>query len=252
MTRGKLEVELLQKIKHVIGRTDWDKACVLQANPDVNYHFCNEILRAVFYERAGEWDVSKCERRSIFVSQASYPIKGLHYLLQALPAVLNVFPDAHIYVGGDDPTDKKEFGIIPYGCYLNNLIKELNLEAHVRFLGILPEVEMAERFLRANVFVSASSIENSSNSVCEAMLLGVPIVSSYVGGISNLLLDQSEGFLYPHDATYMLAYYICKIFEDDELAMQMSKKAVSKMQKIANRELNAACNMELYKELSVL
>lgn len=247
--RGALEIPLLKKTKHVMGRTDWDKACVMQINPSVKYHFCKEILRDVFYERAGQWALGRCERYSIFVSQASYPIKGLHCLLQALPIVLERYPGTHVYVAGNDPIHTA-YGMSSYGYYLDSLITQLHLEGYVSFLGPLWETEMAERFLYSNVFVSASSVENTSNSVCEAMLLGVPVVSSYVGGVSNVLNDKTDGFFYPYDAEYMLAYYICCIFENAELAEKMSKNAVRNMRVITDREFNTAQNIEIYKEIS--
>ena len=51
--RGELEIEALKKLRHVIGRTDWDRETVLEINPDLTYHFCNETLRRPFYE--GRW-----------------------------------------------------------------------------------------------------------------------------------------------------------------------------------------------------
>lgn len=47
-------------VKHVIGRTDWVRACIEAINPDIQYHFCNEILRDRFYEEAGSWKYENC------------------------------------------------------------------------------------------------------------------------------------------------------------------------------------------------
>ena len=70
---------------------------------------------------------------------------------------------------------------------------------------------------------SPSVIENSPNSIGEAMLLGVPIVASDVGGVSSLVEHWKNGFLYQADAPYMLAYYIGKIFEDSLMTEKMSQ-----------------------------
>ena len=83
--RGKCEIESIKRVRHVIGRTDWDEACVKAINPQVDYHFCDEILRNVFYKNAGTWDSNVCQKHSIFIGQVHYPIKGFHYLLRALP-----------------------------------------------------------------------------------------------------------------------------------------------------------------------
>ena len=93
--RGKYEIEAIKKTKYVIGRTDWDKACTEQINPNVKYYKCNETLRDSFYENT--WDIDKCNKHTIFLSQANYPIKGFHYMLEAMPIILIKYPDTQIY-----------------------------------------------------------------------------------------------------------------------------------------------------------
>lgn len=73
------------------------------------------------------------------------------------------------------------------------------------------------RYLASSVFVSVSTIENSPNSVGEAMLFGCPVVSSCVGGVLDMLEHGQEGFLYQASAPYMLAWYVGCVFRDDGL-----------------------------------
>ena len=247
--RGKYEIEALRKVKHVIGRTDWDRACVTQINPNVNYHFCNEILRKTFYHH--EWDLDKCEKYSIFVSQATYPIKGLHFVLEALPLIIRQYPQTHLYVAGPDVTCsnggiKGQLKLTAYGKYIKKLIKKYNLHNYVTFCGVLDEEQMCERYLCSHVFVSASSIENSPNSVCEAMILGMPVVSSDVGGVKNLLEHGKEGFIYQHDAPYMLTFYITQIFDNTNYAIEICKMARNKMLRISDPQNNLKRNLEIY------
>ena len=96
--RGELEVKALQKACHVIGRTDWDKACTTQIHPQVAYHFGNETLREAFY--TGQWTYENCQKHRIFASSCFYPIKGFHYLLEALAEVIKTYPDATLAVPG--------------------------------------------------------------------------------------------------------------------------------------------------------
>lgn len=97
---GAFEIKALQKVRHVIGRTTWDRACTYQINPDAQYYFCNETLRGEFYKH--NWDICQCERHAIFVSQGSYPIKGLHFMLEAMTLILKHFPNTKLYVGGQN------------------------------------------------------------------------------------------------------------------------------------------------------
>ena len=83
--RGEIEEEYIRSVYHIIGRTSWDKAHIWAINPDAKYHFCNETLRPTFYNH--KWEYDKCEKHTIFLSQASYPIKGLHKVLEAMPQI---------------------------------------------------------------------------------------------------------------------------------------------------------------------
>jgi glycosyltransferase involved in cell wall biosynthesis len=182
-------------------------------HPAVNYHFCNETLRPSFYNEA--WNLTSCEKHSIFVSQCSYPLKGFHLMLEAMAQIVKDYPDAKLYTTGKSPlklTAKQKLRQNYYHKYLGKLIRRYHLEDHVVFLGFLNEKAMCEAYKKANVFVSPSSLENSSNSVGEAMILGTPVISSDVGGIKNLMEHEKDGYLYQADAPYMLAHYVKKIF----------------------------------------
>lgn len=249
--RGKNEVESIKKTDHIIGRTTWDKACILQANPRAKYHFCNETLREEFYKH--EWNMDKCEKYSIFLSQGQYPIKGLHYVLEAMPIILKRYPYAKVYISGKDITKsdtiKDRLLITYYGKYIKKMIRKLNLENSIIFTGPLDEQKMCERYLESNVFVCPSSIENSPNSLGEAMILGVPCVASNVGGISDMLKDKDEGFVYQADAHYMLAHYICEIFENKDLALSFSRKARNHALKTHDREENTKRLIHIYNKI---
>lgn len=224
--KGELESDTLKKTKHIIGRTTWDLACASQVNPKATYHFCNETLREKFY--AKQWSYSECEKYSIFASQASYPIKGVHFLIEALPYIVSRFPKTKLYISGKSlyPTSIFEkLKMTAYSKYILSLIDKYNLKDHVIFTGTLNEEEMVNQYLNSNLFVCPSSIENSPNSLGEAMLLGVPCVASYVGGVPDMLENLKEGYLYQHDAHYMLAHYVCRIFSDVDLAEKFSKNA---------------------------
>lgn len=217
--RGKIEIETIRQSKYICGRTKWDEFCSSFINPDFQYFKCHCILRHQFYD-APKWDITKIRRHSIFVSQAQYPVKGFHHLLKALTLIQKEFPDIEVNVAGNNPFEYNP----EYAYYLDELLKEVKVK--VTFVGNVGAEVMINLFLASNVFVSASNIENSPNSISEAMLLGVPIVSSLVGGCDDLIENRFNGLLYQHDAYYMLAGYISEIFNDDDLAVRLSKNAI--------------------------
>lgn len=226
--RGKYEVEALERVNHVMGRTDWDRACCEIINPNIKYHYVQEMMREEFYGE--KWTYEKCEQYSIFMSQGSYPLKGLHLALEAIMLLRKEYPNVKLYVAGTDivkcESPQQKLRRTYYAKYLKYLIKKWNLKNNIIFLGQLNAKKMQERFLLSNVFISSSSIENSPNSIGEAMLLGTPIVASDVGGVSSLIEHGKNGFLYQADAPYMLAYYIKLLFGNLKLANQISNLGI--------------------------
>lgn len=220
--RGEFEVAALKKVRHVIGRTGFDCACVHQINPSAEYHRCNETLRPEFYEET--WRLERCQRDSIFVSQGNYPIKGFHMALQALAILKRDYPDVKLITTGEDPRVKgwkAKLRQSSYARYLSNLIHNLGLDERVSFLGSLSAEQMRDQYLLAHVALNPSSIENSSNAIGEAQSLGVPVVASFVGGTPDLMDGLSDGLLYPFDEPYMLAYSIDQVLGSDEYALRL-------------------------------
>lgn len=196
--RGEMEIEAVRLAGSVTGRTAWDLHYTKEWNPSVTYFHMNETLRSNFY--TGSWEESRCVPHSIFLSQGDYPIKGLHYMLLALPGIREQYPDVKVRVAGSCITEhgtwKQKLKISEYGKYLRSLIRQHHLEGQVQFLGRLDAGAMKEQYLKSSLFVCCSTIENSPNSLGEAMLLGMPCVSADVGGIPSIFRDGEDGILY--------------------------------------------------------
>ena len=163
----------------------------------------------MFYQR--KWEYDKCDKHTIFLSQAGYPIKGLHKVLEAMPLVLRHFPDARLRVAGQSIVDKPFYRMSGYGKYIQSLINKLSLNDKITFLGTLSEEEMCEQYLRTNVFICPSSIENSPNSLGEAQIMGVPHLAASVGGVPDMMKGNEE-CLYRFEEIEMLAEKICDVF----------------------------------------
>ena len=223
--RGALERQALEKAGHVIGRTDMDRAVTGQINPRRGYHFCNETLRSDFYRDS--WNYDGCTKHRIFLSSSVFPFKGAHYLLEAMPLILAQYPDAEIAITGDSffmanlPAKLRQDY---YHRYLAQLADKNGLREKIHFLGALSAQQMKREFLNCNVFVLPSTIENSPNSLGEAMLLGVPCVAADVGGVANMM-HPGQGYVYQSTAPYMLAYYVMEVFDRQEQAQEMGARA---------------------------
>ncbi|MBO6217331.1 MAG: glycosyltransferase family 4 protein [Prevotella sp.] len=229
--RGEYEKQLFRECRYIMGRTAWDRAQVLTINPQITYFHGGEILRTEFYE--GKWDYNKCVPHTIFASQAGYPLKGLHKIISALGTVIKQYPDLQLRVAGRDITFNKgtwkdKLRISTYGKIIKGLIKKHNLTGHVIFTGPLDAEEMKQEYLRSNVFICPSSIENSPNSIAEAQILGVPVLASQVGGIPDMMQGDEE-HLYRFEEIEMLAHKIVQLFEkQDEIDTEPMRQVALK------------------------
>ena len=247
-----LEKEYLLRTKNIIGRTDWDFAHSKVINSKANYHFCNESLRDGFYT-SKKWSLNTCSTHTIFLSQAAYPIKGLHQVIKSVALLKHSFPNLTIRVGGsnilNNTTFKDKLRRSGYGNYINGLLKQYNLQENVIFLGRLTEQEMITEYRKAHVFVCPSSIENSPNSLGEAQILGVPSISSYVGGTSNMTENGNIGLLYRFEEIEMLSNCISQIFNSNTLALDLSKKGIKIAELRHNRDINFNTTNDIYKTI---
>lgn len=224
----KVEREMIKSVKHIIGRTTFDKSHALNINPDVQYYKCNEILRNTFYD-GSTWGYDSCQPHTIFLSQSSYPIKGLHQLLKAMPHILKRYPDTMIRIAGSNifASDSFKQRLIrsSYVKYIARLIKKLGLQNHIQFIGPLNADQMKKEYLNCNVFICPSSIENSPNSLAEAQILGVPCVASFVGGIPDMIPNKNHGVLYRFSDSIMLAYSVCEVFSSPWASAEQIQEA---------------------------
>lgn len=246
--RSFFECQALKKIRWVIGRTDYDYAYATINNESVHYFVCNETLRKEFAE--SRWEFDECNKHQIIMSQGYYPLKGVHIVIESLQYVVKRYPDVRLIVAGPDIIRQQTWtGRIRgtgYANYLRNLIEKYGLKSNVHFIGTQSGDEMCQKYLESNLFISASSTENESNSLGEAKLLGMPVVASYVGGVGSRITHRVDGLAYQYDDPIMLANYICEMFENPEQAIALGKKARENAKSISDLERNVDTLLSIY------
>lgn len=248
------EIESIKRTNIIMGRTEWDEACSKAINPESQYILCGESLRTAFYDNNEEWSSSKCIPHTVYFSQCNSQVKGMHLVLPQLPQLIKTYPDFHMYVGGDSPLSDGGVGDFfkksSLELYLTKLVEKYRLQNHVTFLGPQNAEQVVRNLQKANVFLSSSLIENSPNSVGEALMIGTPIVSSDVGGVKDFITHGHNGFIYPMDEPYMIPYYISKIFEDSALATQFSNQGRLVANSKYNHKTNGLIVQETYQTIN--
>jgi glycosyltransferase involved in cell wall biosynthesis len=109
-----------------------------------------------------------------------------------------------------------------------DLVKKYSLEASVTFTGVLKKEEWHELSRDYDVFINTTNIDNTPVSVIEAMALGLPVVSTNVGGIPFLIKDQIDGVLVNKDNPVSMAKAVADVFEEKH--MTLAKNARKKVE----------------------
>lgn len=255
--RGENEIKALKNCGNITGRTRFDQEGTAKINPDARYYPMNETMRSEFY--TGKWVLEDCQEHSIFLGQGDYPLKGMHFALEALALLIPKYPDIKLYVSGNSifkhDTLKEKLKLPAYGKYLLSLIKKHRLEDKVILLGKLNAQEMKQQFLNSSVFICPSVLENSPNTVAEAQLLGVPVIASRAGGIPDMITHGKDGLLFSVGDAVQMAKQIESLWDrtKDEtglcFAERISEGARRRARIVHDGEANYLRLLEIYETI---
>lgn len=214
------EQKIFSGCKYFMGRTDWDRRMSSVLSPDSKYFYCSEALRAGFYTE--QWNKNAAKEK-IFVSTIQSNIyKGLETILECavLLKTINKF-DFKWYVAGIAADD------IIVRIFERKIRKKFE-DYNIILSGRLGIRELMDIELGADIFIHPSHIDNSPNSVCEAMLLGMPVIATFTGGTGSLLEDKKEGLLIQDGDPYAMAGAILDLVNDHAYASKLGRNARSR------------------------
>jgi glycosyltransferase involved in cell wall biosynthesis len=217
--KAKQEREILIATKYIIGRTDWDKRVTGLLSPNRVYFVGNEILRNNFYLNI--WDKKNFENPIQLVSIMGNSIhKGLETIVKTAQ-LLSEYKTVNFKwtIIGDVSTLAKTTK-----RWLNINYQDLNIV----FVGNKTENEIIDIFLKSDIFCQVSHIENSPNSLCEAMLTGMPIIATFAGGTESILENKKEGILVQEGDPFSYAGAIIELKTNINQAIEFAKSAREK------------------------
>lgn len=172
----------------------------------------------------------------LFVGRMS-PQKGLHFLIRAIHILADKWPGITLKVIGDGQ-DKS---------YFIELVKKLNLEKQVQFIGWLNRKELADYYRSTRVVVIPSIYpDNFPNVVAEAMLFARPVVTFDVGGTAEWYEDNISGIKVANKNIELLAEKIDFILSNPDVAIKMGINARNEINMKHNPELTYQKYMEYY------
>lgn len=147
-------------------------------------------------------------------------IKGYDYLLTALSRLKQTGVAFRAQIIGDGPL---------YSA-LRYTIADLDLESEVELPGSVPSSEVLPRLRAADLFVLSSHAEGISNAALEAMAVGLPVVTTNAGGMSEAVRDGVDGYVVPVRDINAMADRLQRLLADSALRERMGRSSRSRVE----------------------
>jgi glycosyltransferase involved in cell wall biosynthesis len=175
------------------------------------------------------------ERLILFIGRL-VPQKGVEHMIRAIPNVVKEHPEAKFIIVGEGWSKG----------YLESLTKSIGCEDRVRFLGFLPDQDLVELTLSADLLVVPSSYEPFGIVALEGMAAGVPVVASNTGGLSEIIEHDRTGVLvYPGDPQ-SIAWGINKVLSDPAYSNYLIQNAKRRIAEIYSWDAVAEKTLKVY------
>jgi len=168
----------------------------------------------------------------IIITRNLESIYGIDTALEAFSAISKALPDARLLVAGSGP-DR---------AALEALSHDLGVAASVEFLGRLDSDNITRLYGRADLLLNPSRVDNSPNSIIEAMAARVPVVTTDAGGIPFIVEDQRHVLMVPVGDSGAMARAAVYVLQNESVALKMSSDAFELVQKYAWRNVRLCLN----------
>ena len=239
---------LIRNAKNVIVENRWCYMHCKNSYNDVNAYYLPLSINKVFFEVKRE----NFDKYTITCPLSYAPLKGLHVLYKALAIVKEKYPQVKLKMPGNKKIVKGLKDRLlqdGYSKYLDELARIGNIQDNIEYMGILSAEEMAQNMSKAHVFVMCSSIENHSSTLKEAMAVGLPCITSDVGGVMEYVDHKQSGLIYRFEEYELLAQYIIDCFENDDLCNKLALNARQQQLRMSQAQNTILPIIDIYRDL---
>lgn len=227
----------IKKNKYFGCRTDWDKNIIKEKNPESIIYYLPEIISDIFFNL--KWQPINYNTLLYVGSLTKH--KGLDILLYAIAELKSNLPEINLrIIGQANNIFKKKIDI---------LIDKFDIKSNIQFLGSKLSAEIASEMAKATIYVHPSLIDNSPNSLCEAMAVGMPCIASNVGGIPSIIENKKNGILFNRGDAKSLANSVKFLFSDRNRLCELGIEARETAKKWNSSETNTKITTDIYSTL---
>jgi glycosyltransferase involved in cell wall biosynthesis len=146
-----------------------------------------------------------------------YARKGLFTLIESMPAVIKRFPNAKFLVSGKGQSDEMQ-KLIAHSA-------RLGVKDNIVFTGYYPDQKLPLLYRAADVFAFSTFYEHHPFAVLEALATGLPVVTTWVGGIPETIKNGKNGYLVEPFNAEQFSEKIIHLLENPEEAAEMGRLA---------------------------
>lgn len=219
MNWEKWERSTWSMVSNYMGRTQWDKSLSNVMHPGRRYFHVDEALRTEFISGNYGWSVPNDGKLRLISTGCSTFWKGPDMMLKVARILTDLGVTFEWQVAGRMNPEMKEMVEKQVGVRFE--------DCNIRILGFTQPAELTRILCSSTLYVHTAYIENSPNSICEAQCLGLPVVSTNVGGIASLVRLDVDGILVSANDPWQMADAIIELSKDKErmkLYSENSKK----------------------------
>jgi glycosyltransferase involved in cell wall biosynthesis len=170
---------------------------------------------------------------------ALVPHKGQRHLIEAAAIVVKKVPDARFVIAGEGELRP----------VLERQIKDHRLEKHVFLTGFRPDILSVHKGF--DIFVMSSVTEGLGTSLLDAMACGKPVVATTAGGIPEVVVDGTTGFLVPPRNHEAMADAIVALLLDESLRGRMAAAGEARVRDRFSAERMVQETLALYERVTV-
>jgi len=219
----RFEYKLLKRSDRIIAVSEYTKREILE-NYDVPAWKINVIYNGVdiWKFKPAKRDEKNLYKRELGFREEDFLIlyvgrlysrKGLPTLIEAIPPVVAKFKNIKFLISGKGLKDEEE--------RLRRYAKQLKVEEKLVYLGYYPDEKLPNLYGAADIFVFPSIYENMPFAMLEALASGLPVITTTVGGIPEVIQNGKNGFLVkPYDSKG-LAEKILYLTENPNVASEI-------------------------------
>ena len=206
------ESHIIRTAKYFGTRTEWADSFIRSLNKTAVIYDMPEAVNPLFFDTA-----TNLANQNILMVGAVEQRKGIEDALHAMSLVVAACPGAKLLVVG--------VGTPAYLEHLKLLTKSARIDGNVEWLGSKTAEEIATLHESSAILIHPTHIDNSPNSVAEAMASGLPVIASDVGGLPSMIENGVTGLLTEPRNSSQLAEAIISLLQNGAKRAQLANRA---------------------------